>query len=161
MSNLIVQGTFTLQKPEGKGGWTYITFQNNLPKSDNPFGWIIVKGTIDSVPISRFKLWPTKEGDLFLPVKSAIRKKIKKEAGANINIVLYFDDAPLVIPEEFQLCLLEAPPSNAFFQTLSDTSKQQYIDWINAAKHIDTKANRIAKSIQKLEAGLKWHQKLY
>ncbi|MFN8338774.1 MAG: hypothetical protein U0T36_07115 [Saprospiraceae bacterium] len=54
-----------------------------------------------------------------MPIKAAIRKKIKKEAGDYVYVTLYIDDSELVIPEEFYLCLLDHPTSMANFDQLT------------------------------------------
>ncbi len=154
----LIQGTFIMQKMDMKGGWTFVVLPSHAPKTGNPFGWFIVQGTIDDVPISQFKLWPTKEGKFFLPIKASIRKVIKKQVGDKVIITLWEDNSPLVIPEEFTICVHESPKAETFFNTLSDTSKKQFVDYIYSSKSILTRANRIAKTIEKLEQRKKWHE---
>jgi hypothetical protein len=158
METPIVNEKYQLQKMDMKGGWTYVEFPNIPKHLKQPFGWVPVKGTIDGFEINQFKLWTMKTGNMFMPVKAEIRKKIKKQEGDWVHITLYYDDSPLVIPEEFLVCLLDAPKAHAFFQSISDTSKKHYIDWIYAGKALETRVNRIAKAIEKLEMGLKLYQ---
>ena len=160
VEKLLYKGVCTIQKMDMKGGWTFVVFESNIPKTGLPFGWLIVKGTIDDFEIKQFKLWPTKDGKLFLPLKTAIRKKIKKGNEDQVNIVLYLDDSEVEIPFEFIECISESPKALSFFNTISNTSKKQYIDWVYSSKTIETRANRFAKAIQKMEMGLKYHQKL-
>ena len=53
-------------------------------------------------------------GQMFLPVRVEIRKKIKKEAGDWVHIILYPDNEPLVTPEEMWLCLEDEPKAMKF-----------------------------------------------
>ncbi len=39
------------------------------------------------------------DGKMFLPVKAEIRKKIKKEAGDWVHVLLYTDNEPLEVPQ--------------------------------------------------------------
>ena len=158
MEQPIVNEKYQLQKMDMKGGWTYVEFPNIPKHLKQPFGWVPVKGTVDSYEIKQFKLWTMKNGNMFMPIKADIRKKIKKQEGDWVHITLYYDDSPLVIPEEFLVCLLDAPKAHAFFETISDSSKKHYIDWIYEGKALETRVNRIAKSIEKLEMGLKLYQ---
>ena len=62
-----------------------------MQDKSKPFGWVKVKGTIDGVPFNKYHLMPMGNGKLFLPVKSEIRKKIKKVAGDSVHVILYPD----------------------------------------------------------------------
>jgi len=93
---------------------------------------------------------PSGNGNLFLPIKSEIRKAIKKEAGERVHIILYPDNEPLEVPEEMLMCLKDEPPALKFFNSLSESEKRYYITWIYSAKKEETKVNRLAKSINRL-----------
>ena len=93
---------YLLEKSPGKGGWTYTVIPEILPDKKSPFGWVKIKGSIDGFEISNYHLLPTRKGTLFLSVKSAIRKKIKKEAGDYVHIILYPDNDPLKVSEELK-----------------------------------------------------------
>lgn len=124
----------------------------------NPFGWYIVKGNIDDYKIVQYKLWPTKTGEWFLPIKATIRKKINKQVGEIVNVVLYTDNSDVQIPKDFLLCLEDYPAAKTFFYALSATSKKQYIDYIYSSSNTIIQANRMAKAFNKMELGKKWHQ---
>jgi len=60
--------------------------------------WVIVRGSIDGYEkIRKYRLMPSGgemesgKGHLFLAVKSEIRKKINKQAGDYVHIILYPD----------------------------------------------------------------------
>lgn len=157
MESPIVDQIFLLKKFEGKGGWTYTEIPQIAQEKNTPFGWVQVRGTIDGYPLRQYKLMPMGNGLLFLPVKAEIRKQIGKKAGDRVHVVLYLDDSPVEIPEEFLLCLMDAPAAHAYFLTLTDSNKKYYIDWIYEAKRLETRVNRIAKAIERLENGLKMY----
>lgn len=48
-------------------------------------------------------------GNLFLPVKAEIRKKIKKQAGDYVHVILYKDDSVFEVPQEIIDCLKLEP----------------------------------------------------
>jgi len=159
MQKPIIEGSFEIEKMHGKGGWSYVTLPLEVPKTGLPFGWYIVKGLIDNYEIEQFKLWPTKEKQLFLPIKAVIRKKIKKEAGDEVYIQLFEDHSPVIIPEELKMILTDFPSAADFFYELSSTSQKQYIDFIYSVKSEVAKERRITKMIEKLELRLKYHEK--
>lgn len=149
----IVDIHIMLEKFPGKGGWTYAALPGVQPDKRNPFGWIKVKGYIDEVYIEQYHLMPMGNGQLFLPVKAAIRKKINKQAGDSIRVVLYRDDRPLQVPEELLTCLEDEPAALQFFNHLPDTEKKRIIDHIYSAKRADTRIERMAAAINAMSAG--------
>jgi len=143
-----------------KGGWSFVLLPPQPTKSDLPFGWLIVKSLIDDYEINQYKLWPTKDNKLFLPIKAKIRQKIQKQEGDTICLELYEDNSEIVIPQDFLLCLNDNPLAKFNFENMSATSQKQYVDYIFGTKGWEAQANRIYKSLEKLERGLKYHQKL-
>ncbi len=145
-----VNKSYLLQKFEGKGGWTYAQIPEIKPNKSNPFGWVRVRGWIDDYEIKNYHLMPMGNGQLFLPVKAVIRKKIKKQAGDKVWVKLYPDDTPTEIPEEFLLCLQDEPKALQKFMKCTDGEKKAVIDWICEAKTVDTKIERMSKAINEI-----------
>lgn len=148
-----------LEKFKGKGGWTYARIPEVTKNKNSPFGWVKVRGTIDGFEIKKYHLMPMGNGILFLPVKAEIRKKIKKDVGDYVHVVLFPDDEPLEVPEEMMLCLKDEPKALKFFNSLSESEQKFYIDWIYAAKKEETKIDRLAKTVNRLLLGLKMYDK--
>lgn len=158
LSSPLVNNTYLLEKFPGKGGWTYAAIPEIPQNKSNPFGWVTVKGSIDDYELKKFKLMPMGNGQLFLPVKAAIRKKIKKAAGDRVKIVLYLDESLVAIPQELIDCFtFEAKPIYQTFLSFTDGEQKAYIDWIYEAKTEETKANRIAKMMGRLQRKLKFY----
>lgn len=155
----IIQGQFVIQKMDMKGGWSYVLLPPIHTKTGLPFGWFVVKGCIDDFEIKQYKLWPTADNKLFLPIKAEIRKKIKKQVGDTVQVTLFEDQSEVIIPNDFILCLLESPEAHFNFEKMSSTSQKQYIDYVYGAKSLEAQARRMTKSIEKLEKGLKYHEK--
>lgn len=154
MPKLITNKKYILQKYPGKGGWVYAaidTIQMNTEKKS--FGMVRVKGSIDDFPIAQYNLMPMGSGKLFLPVKKEIRKIICKKEGDAVHILLYEDSSPLKIPDELQVCLEEEPLAKINFYKLSESKQKEYVDWINKAKKMETKVNRIARTLTQVMKG--------
>lgn len=157
MENPLVHKRYLLEKYPGKGGWTYAAIPEILQDKSAPFGWVKVKGSIDSYEIKNYKLMPMGNGLLFLPVKAAIRKVIKKSAGDWVEIILYSDTTPTETPEEILLCLKQEPEALALYLKSTDGQRKAYLDWIYAAKKDETKVNRIAQMIDRLLKGQQYY----
>ena len=157
----LVDKEYLLEKFPGKGGWTYTIIPEILPDPKSPFGWVKVKGSIDGFEISNYHLMPTATGtgQLFLSVKSEIRKKIKKQAGDYVHIILYPDNEPLEVPEELLLCLKDDTEALQFFNSLNENEQHQYVKWIYSAKTDQTKVDRIAKTLVRLSNHQKFADK--
>lgn len=159
MEKPLVNKKYLLEKFPGKGGWTFARIPDITQDKKAPFGWRKVKGTIDGYEIRKYHLMPMGEGKLFLPVKAEIRKKIKKQEGDLVHIILYPDNEPLETPEEMLLCLTDEPQALKFFHSLSESERKFYIQWIYSAKKEETKIDRLAKTINRLVKGMKMYDK--
>lgn len=155
----LVDNKYLLEKFQGKGGWTFARIPEIPQDKHSHFGWVKVRGTIDGFEIRKYHLMPMGNGQLFLPVKAEIRKKIKKQEGDHVHVILYPDNEPLETPEEMLLCLTEEPKALAFFKSLSESEQKFYIQWVYSAKKEETKINRLAKTINRLLEGKKLYDK--
>jgi hypothetical protein len=155
----IVNKKYLLEKFHGKGGWTFARIPEIPSDKNKPFGWVKVKGSIDGYEIRKCHLMPMGNGKLFLPVKAEIRKTIKKKEGDYVQVILYPDNELLKVPEEMLLCLSDEPTALKFFQSLSESEQNYYIQWVYSAKKDETKIDRLAKTVNRLMMGLKLYDK--
>jgi hypothetical protein len=157
---VVVDKTIRIQKFPGKGGWSFVPIPEVLQDSRKPFGWVTMSGTIDGLKLTKIKLMPMGNGKLFLPINVKIRKLIGKKAGDEVHIVLYKDNSPQTIPQEIIDCLkLESAEVHHRFLDFQDDEKKAYLDWIYDAKTDETKAKRIVQMIDRIKAGLRFHEK--
>jgi hypothetical protein len=141
-----------LEKFPGKGGWTFARVPEIPPDKKAPFGWVKVKGKIDSFELKSYRLMPMGNGTLFLPVKADIRKKIGKKAGDWVLVTLQRDDDPTTIPGELLDCLRDEPAAHRAFLRLSDAQQSREIQFIYSARNEDLKVDRIASLIKRLSS---------
>lgn len=152
----LVEKDYLLQKFEGKGGWTYVEIPE-IPMPKTSFGMLKVKGKIDDYEFSNSHLMPLGNGSIFLAVKTEIRKKIKKQAGDTVHIILYNDKTSLIVSEELLLCMEDENGVLEKFENYSEGQKKAFVNWINSAKTEQTKADRIAKTIDMVQKGGKFY----
>jgi len=145
MEEPLVNKSYQLEKFPGKGGWTFARIPEILQDKHAHFGWVRVRGSIDGVEIKNYHLMPMGNGSLFLPVKASIRKKIGKQEGDFVQIILFADNLPVEIPEELNICLQDEPTAYKTFLSYTQGEQKAFIDWIYSAKKEETKVTRIAK----------------
>ena len=149
----MINQKYQLEKFPGKGGWTYVILPEIPQSIKRKFGMVKVKGRIDDYELMGYNLMPMGTGQLFLPVKAEIRKKIGKKEGDWVSIELYADNSALAIPEELIDCLKDEPKAYANFMKLGEGAQKEYRDWVYSAKKDETKVTRIAKMIDMLLQG--------
>jgi hypothetical protein len=149
----LVDKEYLLEKFQGKGGWTFARIPEIAQNKNTPFGWVRVRGKIDNFEIKNYNLQPMGNGNLFLPVKAEIRKKLNKKEGNYVHIILFADNFPTEIPEELKLCLMDEPNAYEAFLNYTNGEQKIFIEWIYSAKTDTTKVERIAKTIEKIIVG--------
>jgi hypothetical protein len=155
MDTPLVDKEYVIQRFEGKGAWTYVMIPEIFEGQKPPFGAVRVRGFVDDFEVKQYTLMPAGGGLLLFPLKTALRKQIRKGEGDTVHITFFADDSVVETPDEFMVCLLDSPKALQFYESMSDSNKKYYIDWIYESKRLETKVNRIAKTIERLENGLK------
>lgn len=158
MSQPLNNKAYLLEEFPGKGGWTFAAIPEILPDKHAYFGWVRVKGTINRYELKGYHLMPMGNGQLFLPVKAEIRKKIRKQAGDWVQVILYADSTPQEVPNELLLCLQDEPAAYEQFCKCTDGEKKAFVDWIYSAKTDEKKVERIVQTINKLLSSQSLHQ---
>ena len=146
----LVDKICVLEKFDMKGGWTFARIPEIPQDRKAWFGWVKVSGKIDDYEIINQSLMPMGNGTLFLSVKAEIRKKIKKEVGDSVHIILYADQNTNTLEQDLQDCLEEEPKALSFYKQLAISDQKAFLDWIAASKSEQIKEERIAKSIDLL-----------
>lgn len=138
-----------MEKFPGKGGWTYVLLPKIKVETSMPFNWVIADGEIDGYLLTKYKLMPMGNNQHFLPVKAAIRKKIKKESGDQVYVKLKLHELPKEIPEELKACFENEPATTwQNFQAKSKMERDFQVNWIYSAKTEEQKADRIIQLIE-------------
>ncbi len=107
---------------------------------------------MDGYELKHYNLMPMGNGQLFLPIKAEIRKKIKKQAGDYVEVILYPDLGEVEVPENFRLCLQDEPTAWEKFRALPDPEKRRLLKWIEAPGSEEGSIERKARTVNDLAA---------
>lgn len=136
-----------------KTGWTYLEIPAEIAAKIRP-GMkqsFRVKGRLDGFPIAQTSLLPSGEGAFILPVNASMRKGIGKKQGASVQLELEEDKQAFTMNADFIDCLADLPAAHAFFTSLAPSHQRYFSKWIDDAKTEETRARRIAASLNALE----------
>lgn len=139
-----------------KTGWTYIEVPADIATQLVPVNkkGFRVKGYLDSCRFEGISLLPMGEGNFILTLNATIRKKIKRNIGAALDVRMEVDTKPITPPQELIDCLSDEPTAMERFKQLPKSHQNYFTQWIKQAKTEPTKAKRIAASVNSLAAGL-------
>ena len=139
-----------------KTGWTYIEIPAaiaNTMNSSNKKGFR-VKGKLDNYDFSMIALLPMGGGDFIMALNAAMRKAIKKQKGATVQVQMIVDTNEIKPPVELIECLEDEPEALQYFSSLTKGHQNYFTNWIRSAKTDPTKAKRIAATLNALNK--KW-----
>jgi hypothetical protein len=141
---------FKAELMTGGGGGAYVLFPFSTEEKFGIKGRVPVKATIDGEP---YKGSLVKYGNPqhMLPVLKDIRTKINKKIGDMLDITVEHDaeKREVEVPKDLTKAL-KANKLEATFKKMSYSHQREYVIWIEAAKKEETRAIRIAKSIEKI-----------
>lgn len=149
------------QKGE-KTGWTYIAIPNDVsavlsPGRKTSFR---VKGTLDNFAIKQVALLPMGDSDgetgsaFILVVNAEMRRGIRKQAGATVQVSLDVDTEPIPLSADLMACLADDLIALDFFNTLAKGHQTYFSQWIEGAKTTATKTKRITQAVMGLSMRL-------
>lgn len=138
-----------------KTGWTYIQVSEKQAAQLNPGvkTCFRVKGRLDYYDIEKIALLPMGDGSFIMPLNAIVRKNIKKQKGAEVEVSLELDKEPLQLNADFMDCLRDEPEALKTFQSLAKGHRNYFSKWIESAKTEPTRANRIALAVNALAKG--------
>lgn len=112
---------------------------------------IPVHGWIEGLPFQS-TLLPRGGGCYRLHVHSSIWRKLRIDAGAAVEVTLFFDgerrDLPL--PHDLAAGLADTPRALAAFHTLSVALRRQVVVYVAAAKRAETREKRIRLVVRRM-----------
>lgn len=137
------------------GGGACVFFPYDVEEEFGTKGRVPVKATFDGVPYSGSMV---KYGapQHMLGILKSIREHLGKGPGDTIDVTIEKDESErtVEVPQAFERLLKKEKVWSAF-DKLSYSHKKEYIRWISGAKREETRAARLAKSVEMLRSGVK------
>ena len=91
-------------------------------------------------------------GQSYLGLRKDLLRQLEVEAGDRVQIELVEDHEERVVvePPELTQALADDPAAQAAYQKLPLTHRNEYARWIDEGKKPETRADRVAKTINRL-----------
>jgi hypothetical protein len=140
-----------------KTGWSFVLVPAALSNQIKPDcrKSYRVKGRIDLMEVRGLATVPVGEGDFIIALKASLRKQLRKEEGAVVEMQLEEDkDFKIELPEDLELCLSDEPRLLESFMALPMSHRNWYINWVNGAKTELTRTKRLVKIVSAMDRGL-------
>ncbi|WP_316799820.1 YdeI/OmpD-associated family protein [Pedobacter frigidisoli] len=139
-----------------KTGWSYVFIPADTANEIKAGCKVSfrVKGKIDALEISGLATIPMGGGDYIIALRSELRRKLKKEAGAAIELWLEEDKTfKIEMPEDLEMCLADGEGLLEHFLRQPKSHQAYFIKWINEAKTEVTRTKRLTMTISAMEKG--------
>jgi len=113
---------------------------------------VAVQGTVEGVPL-RTTLVPRGRGCHRLAIHGEIRKKLRVEAGAVVEVALERDEElrEPAVPPALALALRLAPRAQAEFREVTTAVRRQIVRFVTDVKQEATKERRAQTMVRRLE----------
>jgi hypothetical protein len=133
-----------------KTGWTYIEVPADITQQIKP-GFkksFRVRGMLDAFEVRGMALMPMGNGNFIMALKAEVRKGIRKNAGAVLQVRIEEDtEFKIEIPDDLKECFDFEPESWTFFNSLAKSHRDYFIKWIDSAKTQQTRSKRIVNTV--------------
>jgi hypothetical protein len=139
----------------GEGeAWVVLPIPFDVAARFGSRGRVPVSGSLNGIPF-RNSIFPSGDGTHHMMINKALQRDAGCGPDALVEIVMQVDLAPRAeeTPPDLRDALSAEPQAAAFFEKLSDSSRNEFIRWITSAKRDDTRAERVAKTLARLQAG--------
>jgi Bacteriocin-protection, YdeI or OmpD-Associated/Domain of unknown function (DUF1905) len=88
-------------------------------------------------------------------VNRAVKAATGVDAGDRVRVVMELDTEPrtVAVPSDLRSALAADPTVQAAFRKLSFTYRREYVEWVEEAKRPETRARRIAATVDRVREG--------
>jgi hypothetical protein len=113
---------------------------------------VAVQGEVQGVPL-RTTLVSRGRGGYRVALHSDIRKKLKVDAGAYVEIAIERDEEPRepLLPPALALALRQSPKAQKEFRSMTTALRRQIVRYLTAVKQPATLERRVGKFVKRLE----------
>ena len=144
-----------LEAGDGDGG-VFVVVPFSVPDVYGTRGRVPVQVTFDGYPYQG-SITPLGDGHHALHVLKQIRKAVGKTIGDTVRVTLSRDvvERQMEAPADLAEQLAANPKAAAYFAKLAYTHQREFVRWLEGAKKPETRAHRLAQTIEMLGQGRK------
>jgi hypothetical protein len=148
-SNHKYQFEAELEKDKQGFGCVYLPF--DVPEVFGTKGQVRVKAKIDECEF-RSSLFPM-GGYHVLLIRKPVFLSIGKKVGQKVNVEFELDTEERIVevPQELLEAFEVDEEAKVIYDNMSYSYRHEIADWINAAKHKETKINRVLKILERIK----------
>ena len=130
----------------------FVDVPPDLSKKLGPATSVPVVGTVDGVPL-RSTLVPRGNGAYRLAIHSDIRKKLRIDTGAVVEVAIRRDEESREpeLPPALVLALRNSPKAQQKFRAMTTALRRQIVRYLVSVKSQATLERRVLKFVQRLE----------
>jgi hypothetical protein len=129
-----------------KTGWSYVFIPQTIAdqiKANERRGFR-VRGMLDQIPVQGISVMPVKPDGFILPLNQSLRKALRKDKGAVVQLSLEFDaDFTVEMPDDLEICLSYEEGLLDWFLAMPKSHRHYFINWLNTAKTEATRTKRL------------------
>jgi hypothetical protein len=144
-----------LEAGDGDGG-VFVVVPFSVPEVYGTKGRVPVQATFDGYPYQG-SITPLGDGHHALHVLKQIRKAVDKTIGDTVRVTLSRDvvERKMEAPADLAEQLAANPKAAAYFAKLAYTHQREFVRWLEGAKRPETRAHRLAQTVEMLGQGRK------
>ena len=144
-----------LEAGDGDGG-VFVVVPFSVPDVYGTRGRVPVQVTFDGYPYQG-SITPLGDGHHALHVLKQIRKAVGKTIGDTVRVTLSREvvERQMEAPADLAEQLAANPKAAAYFAKLAYTHQREFVRWLEGAKKPETRAHRLAQTIEMLGQGRK------
>ncbi|MDQ2772542.1 MAG: YdeI/OmpD-associated family protein [Bacteroidota bacterium] len=144
-----------LEAGDGDGG-VFVVVPFSVAEVYGTRGRVPVQATFDGYPYQG-SITPLGDGHHALHVLKQIRKAVDKTIGDTVRVTLTRDMAErkMTPPDDLAAQLATNAKAAAYFHKLAYTHQREFVRWLEGAKKPETRAHRLAQTIELLGQGRK------
>ena len=91
-----------------------------------------------------------------MALREKLRNRIGLRDGDTVEVHLEEDNSEIEIPEELMEAVRSSEKALSFFNSLTESQKNYYVQFFSSAKHQATRDARLVKAVFALEKGEKY-----
>ena len=130
----------------------YVDVPADVSKAFRPATSVAVSGTVENAPL-RTTMVSRGNGCYRLAIQSDIRKKLRADAGAVVEVAIERDEESRepTLPPALVLGLRQSPNAQAHFRGMTTALRRQIVRYLVGAKQLAVVEKRCAKFVKRLE----------